>query len=103
EVALDQTPLGGLVSHVLATGELTLFDRRQKTPVTDLAHVELERVGRERRDGVVRILLLDLGLVELRRVGNDFELGLRGGVVFGRTLRKRPGHRAVYRSPGGVA
>ena len=47
--------------------------------VADLADVELERILRDRGDRVVRVLLLDLdGLVELRRLRNDLELGSSG-------------------------
>ena len=100
---LEELRLSKGRSHVAASGELG-------TPNTFRPNLRFE--GEARLSDFAELLAL-AGLSNARgeaslkgtvsKVGDDLELGLRRDVVFGRSLRKRPGHRAVYRSPGGVA
>ena len=82
EVAFDQLALGGLVTLVLAPGELSLFGRRQQPAVTDLPNVELEGILGRRRF-FLEVVLVDLGAVL-------HELQLRLGGRRGERIRKRP-------------
>ena len=91
EVALDQLPLRRLVALVLEACELPLLRRREQAAVTDLAHVELERVLRGLRCG---------GLLGLFGVGDLLRRGQKLQPRLGRRLEDRLGSVRFHLPPG---